>query len=191
MLRPSHLSPNKIGYSALRQGSPLGLTSVPLQALAPTGCNFPLTAPQFLRETALLHRAHAISRGFLGWITSHSPDSNHPSIFGGGLSTPTRASGPIIEAISPDLRQISPVTSIKDWAHLLLTHTHEEFATLATLQSDHACPPCRDLSGTAFILPSQIHHYVYGEWQGTMDVQDCIDGIFNILRINPSLALLR
>ena len=30
---------------------------------------------------------------------------------------------------------------------MLLTHTHEEFATLATLQKDHTCPPYRDVSG--------------------------------------------
>jgi hypothetical protein len=152
------------GTPPLDRVHPLGLTSVLLQALAPTGCNFPLTVPQFPRETALLPRAHSISRGFLGWITSHLPDPDHPSIYGGGLSTPTRAPRPANEATSPELRQIPPITSIEDWAHMLLSHTHEEFATLATLQSDHVCPPCRDVSGTALIRPSHIHHYVYGEW---------------------------
>jgi hypothetical protein len=74
---------------------------------------------------------------------------------------------------------------------MLLTHTHEEFATIATLHRDHDCSPCIDISGVAPILPSQIHHYVYGEWQGSLEVQDCLDGIFNIIQINPSLALLR
>ena len=93
---------------------PLGLTSVPPQALAPTGCNLSLAAPHFPRETALLHRAHSISRGFLGGITSHLPDPDHPSISGGGLSTRTRAPEPANEATSPDLRQIPPITSIED-----------------------------------------------------------------------------
>jgi hypothetical protein len=51
---------------------PLGLTSVPIQALAPTGCNFPLSAPQFPRETAQLHRPRAISRSSLGG-SPHTP----------------------------------------------------------------------------------------------------------------------
>ena len=74
---------------------------------------------------------------------------------------------------------------------MLLTHTHEEFATLATLQKDHACPPCRNVSGVALLHPSKIHHYVYGEWQGSLEVHDCLDGIFNILQINSSIALLK
>ena len=48
-----------------------------------------------------------------------------------------------------------------------------------------------DVSREALYLPSQIHHYVYGEWQDSLEVQDCLDGIFNILRINSSLALLK
>ena len=60
---------------------------------------------------------------------------------------------------------------------------------LATLQKDHACPPCRDVSGVALLHSSKIHHNVYGEWQGSLEVQDCLDSIFNILQINPSIAL--
>jgi hypothetical protein len=170
---------------------PLGHTSVPPTALAPTGCNFPLTALQFPQGSALPHRAHYISHTDFGRTTSHYDDTHHPSASGGGLPTPTQEHGPKVEAISPIPGQNPPITSIEDWAHLLLTHTHEEFASLATRQHDRACPPCRDVSGTGLLLPSQIHHYVYGEWQGTMEVQDCLDGIFNILGINPSLALLR
>ena len=49
-----------------------------------------------------------------------------------------------------------------------------------------------DISGEALLLPSKIRHYVYGEWQGSFEVQDCLEGIFSILRINPSsLALLK
>ena len=76
---------------------------------------------------------------------------------------------------------------MEDWANQLLTQTHEKFATLATLQSDGDCPPCMDVSGKALLLPSQIHQYVYGEWQGSLEVQDCLEGIFNILHINPMI----
>ena len=47
------------------------------------------------------------------------------------------------------------------------------------------------VSREALLLSSQIHHYVYGEWQGSLEVQDCLEGNFNILRINPSVALLK
>ncbi len=56
------------------------------------------------------------------------------------------------------------IPNIKDWAHLLRTHTHEEFAALALVQEDYSCPPALDISGVALIRPSQIHRYVFGEW---------------------------
>jgi hypothetical protein len=74
---------------------------------------------------------------------------------------------------------------------MLHTHTHEEFATLVTLHKDHTCPPCRDVSGVALLRPSQIQHYVYGEWQGTMEIQECLDGIFKVLQLDPAISLLR
>ena len=64
-----------------------------------------------------------------------------------------------------------PISTIGGWAQMLLYHTHEEFAALATLQKDHACTPCIDVSGVALLRPSHIHHYVYGEWQGTLEIQ--------------------
>ncbi len=74
---------------------------------------------------------------------------------------------------------------------MLLTHTYEEFATLATLQKDHTCPSYRDVSGVALLHPSQIQHYVYGEWQGTLEIQECLDGIFKVLQLDPAISLLR
>jgi len=73
---------------------------------------------------------------------------------------------------------------------MLLTHTHEEFATLATLQKDRTCPPCRDVSGVALLRPAQIQHYVYGEWQGTLEIQEYLDGIFKVLQLDPAISLL-
>ncbi len=61
--------PLRSGTPPLDRVHPLGLKSVPLQALALKGCKLPLTAPHFPRETAILHRAHSISRGFPGGIT--------------------------------------------------------------------------------------------------------------------------
>ena len=48
-----------------------------------------------------------------------------------------------------------------------------------------------DMSRAARIRPSQIHHYVFGEWQGTLEVQECLEGIFRILQIDPSISLLQ
>ena len=43
----------------------------------------------------------------------------------------------------------------------------------------------------ALLRPSQIHHYVYGEWQGTLEIQECLDGIFSILELDPAISLLQ
>jgi hypothetical protein len=74
---------------------------------------------------------------------------------------------------------------------MLHTHTHEEFIALAIIQKDQSCPPCMDMLGAAQIRPSQIHHFVYGEWQGTLEVQDCLEGIFKLLQLDPSISLLQ
>jgi hypothetical protein len=48
----------------------------------------------------------------------------------------------------------TPIPTIQDWAHLLRTHTHEEFAALALRRADHSCPPSMDISGAALTHPS-------------------------------------
>jgi len=73
---------------------------------------------------------------------------------------------------------------------MLLTHTHEEFDKLAILQKYDTCPPCADVSGVALLRPSQIYHYVYGEWQGTLEIQECMDGIYFLLQLDPAVSLL-
>ena len=70
---------------------------------------------------------------------------------------------------------------------MLLTHTHEEFASLAVLKKYHTCPPCRDVSGVALPRPSQIHHYVYGEWQDTLKIQGCLEAILKLLQLDPAI----
>jgi hypothetical protein len=39
--------------------------------------------------------------------------------------------------------------------------------------------------GVALLRPSQIHHYIYGDWQGTMESQECLEGNFKILDLDP------
>ncbi len=48
-----------------------------------------------------------------------------------------------------------------------------------------------DMSGAALIRPSQIHHCVFGEWQGTLEVQECLERIFRLLQLDPSISLLQ
>ncbi len=48
-----------------------------------------------------------------------------------------------------------------------------------------------DISGAALIRPFQIHHYVFGEGQDTLEVQDCLEGIFRLLQLEPFTSLLQ
>jgi hypothetical protein len=43
----------------------------------------------------------------------------------------------------------------------------------------------------ALLRPSRIKHYTYGNWQRDMDVQDCLEGIFKLLRLDPSISLMQ
>jgi hypothetical protein len=63
------------------------------------------------------------------------------------------------------------VTSLEEWAYVLLTHTHEAFASLVFLYKDHSCLPCEDASSMALIRPSYIKHYICGWWQRTLEIQ--------------------
>ena len=86
----------------------------------------------------------------------------------------------------PDLPLI---TCIEDWARLLQTHIHRDFAKIANLHENNTCPPVTDSYAAALITPDIIQHYAYGNWQGTMEVQDCLSGIFRFLRLDPSISL--
>jgi hypothetical protein len=132
------------------------------------------------------------TKDFLPWYRRqgfpHPLFSVQPSARGGGQLPPPKATSNEVVQATETQAIPSPVT-IADWAHLLLTHTHEEFAAIATLRRDHACPPCLDISGVALLQASRIHNFFYGEWQGSLDIQACLEGIFKILQLDPSIAL--
>ena len=89
----------------------------------------------------------------------------------------------------PDLPLI---TYIEDWARLLQTHIHRDFAAIANLHgTNQTCPPVTDSSAAALITLDTIQHYVYVNWQGTLEVQDCLAGIFRLLHLEPSVSLLQ
>ena len=49
-----------------------------------------------------------------------------------------------------------------------------------------------DVSGVASLLrPSLVQHYTYGGWQGTLEVQEYMEGIFKLLRLDPSVSLIQ
>jgi hypothetical protein len=82
------------------------------------------------------------------------------------------------------------ITCIKDWEQILQTHSHEEFVNIANRYTYAGCQPVTDSSAKDLITPDIVQHFVHGNWQGTMEVQDCLKGIFNLLRIDPSISLL-
>ena len=57
--------------------------------------------------------------------------------------------------------------------------------------SDADCTPCYDVSGFALLRPSQIKRYTYGNWQCDLDIQDCMEGIFRLLKLDPSISLMQ
>jgi hypothetical protein len=73
----------------------------------------------------------------------------------------------------------------------LRIYTHEQLPSLLTQHDDKSCIPCKDASSVALLRRSQIERYVYGAWQDTHEVHDCIKSIFKILQIDPSISLLR
>jgi hypothetical protein len=93
-------------------------------------------------------------------------------------------------AITPD-PDLPTITSIEDWANLLQTHSREDFAKNANLHGNNTCSSVNDSSAAALITPDIIQHYAYGNWQGTMEVQDCLSGIFRLLRLDRSISLLQ
>jgi len=84
-----------------------------------------------------------------------------------------------------------PITSLEDWAHVLRNYTHEQFSSVLTQRDDKSCIPCTDASSEALLRRSQIERYSYGTWQDTREVQYCMEGIFKLLQIDPSISLLQ
>jgi hypothetical protein len=48
-----------------------------------------------------------------------------------------------------------------------------------------------DIFWVELLRLSLIQHYTYGGWQGTLEVQECLDGIFKLLRLDPSIFLIQ
>ena len=67
-------------------------------------------------------------------VLSHKPGPPHHSPLGGGYSSPPRVHNCLEEALETEpLPTPPPISTIGEWTQMLLTHTHEEFATLALL----------------------------------------------------------
>ena len=90
----------------------------------------------------------------------------------------------------PTSTQLPPVRTIDDWIRALQTHMHEGFAALFDYYADDTCTPWCCVSGAALLRPSQIKHYTYGNWQSDLDVRDCLEGLFKLLRLDPSISLM-
>ena len=52
-------------------------------------------------------------------------------------------------------------------------------------------PPCPDSSSVAHITPGLVQHFTHGNYQGTVEIHDCLSGIFNLLRVDPSISILQ
>jgi len=136
-------------------------------------------------ETVLPYSSHiraTVTSGPKATLNRTNFLSPRHSLYGGGHTSLPLPFAYLEEA--PKERPRTPsqplITSLMNWTQLLLAHTHEEIASLATLQKDHTCLPCEDVSGVA-LHPSQIQHYVYGGWQGTLGIKECLDRIFKVL----------
>jgi hypothetical protein len=105
---------------------------------------------------------------------------------GNGNTAPHQ--GPSFETTST---QPPPIRTIDDWIRALHTHTHEGFTALLESYTNESCTPCWDVSGAALIRPSQIKHYTYRNWQRDLDVHDCLEGLFKLLQLDPSIALMQ
>ena len=71
------------------------------------------------------------------------------------------------------------------------TPSHEDVATLVNNYEDDQCTPCWDVSGAALLRPSQIKNYTFGNWKSDLDIQDCLEGILKLLRLDPFIALMQ
>ena len=70
------------------------------------------------------------------------------------------------------------------------THSQEDFATLVSQNENAQCTPCWYISKAALLRSSHIKNYTYSNWQSDLDIQACLEGIFKLLRIDPSIALM-
>ena len=72
---------------------------------------------------------------------------------------------------------------------MINAHTHEELTSLAALYEDHSCTPCEDASSAALIRPSQIKYCIYGKWQGTLEIHECMENFFISSSLSSSVTM--
>ena len=48
-----------------------------------------------------------------------------------------------------------------------------------------------DVSRVSLLRPSLIHHYAYGGWQGTLEIQEFLNDIFKFIRLDPFISLIQ
>jgi hypothetical protein len=91
---------------------------------------------------------------------------------------------------NPDLPIL---TRVEDWAHLLHNHTHADVASLANkcTNAGSTGSPVIDSSSAVLVPLHLVQHYAYGNWEGTMQMHDCLSSIFRLLGIDPSISLLQ
>jgi len=107
----------------------------------------------------------------------------------GGHQSPSTHDTPVLRR--GGYTPLPPIRSMDDWIHILHTHSQENFSEIASQYDDDSCLPCMNVSGVALLHPSLIHHYTYGGWQGTLKVQECLDGPFKLLHLDPSISLIQ
>ena len=143
-------------------------------------CHYLWSTSRFQRNTRIKTKANAPIR------------TRGPALFqtGGGRTLPPSPPVPTQEPRLLSLHQLL-ITSLAEWARMLRTHTHEQLSSLLTQYNDYSCIPCEDASSVSLLRPSQIKRYVHGAWQDIQEVYDCMEGIFKILQIDPSISLLK
>jgi len=113
------------------------------QAHLPIGCNQICNTLNLLRVNRHPHGLHDLP-------TTRTHTSGVPHKLWSPHNSPSRGGRPSLQRVPEFLEHEPekgllltppPIPTIGDWAQIFLTHTHEEFATLATLQKDHTCPP--------------------------------------------------
>jgi hypothetical protein len=105
--------------------------------------------------------------------------------------TPQRASPPHAGSTAAPGPALPPITSLRDWARLRYTHTPLEFAKIANRHTPATCPSVTDSSGYALITPANVRFFSHGNSQSSLVVQDCLEGIFRLLKLDPSVSLIQ
>ena len=142
---------------------------------------------------APLYTYHTHEPHLLGGGTPHStPEEEHPHARKYRTITPTPQSVNPPNAGSTAAPGPAPpaITSLVDWAYLMHTHTPLDFAKIANRHTPATCPSVKDSSGYVLITPANVRFFSHGNWQSSLAVQDCLEGIFRLLQLDPSVSLI-